>query len=122
MSLPTRQQQALNQIERAIQARDPRLSALFATFGRLNAREAMPVFEQLTSRVSKLIRPLVLTPIVLALVVTTIVLGALAPGPQCSTQQAARGIALGQPSKQVQQHPQGRGGCPPAPAHPADQR
>jgi hypothetical protein len=51
MSLPERQQQVLDQIERALQAADPGLRSMFAAFGRLSSRadspaaEAMPAAE-----------------------------------------------------------------------------
>jgi Protein of unknown function (DUF3040) len=106
MSLPTRQQRALDQIEKTFQARDPRLTSLFATFGRLTSQEAMPAFEEITSRLSRILQPVLLIPMVAVIMVTSIVLGSLAPGPRCSTTQAARGIAHGQLV------PRSTGGCP----------
>jgi hypothetical protein len=106
MSLPTRQQRALDKIEKTFQARDPRLTSLFATFGRLTSQEAMPAFEQITSRLTRYLQPVLLIPMVAVIMVTSIVLGSLAPGPRCSTLQAARGIAHGQAGAKS------AGGCP----------
>jgi hypothetical protein len=109
MSLPARQQRALDQIEKIFQARDPRLTSLFAMFAGLTSQEAMPTFEQVTGRLSRVLQPIVLLPMVVVIIVTSIVLGSLAPGPHCNTQQAARGIALGQPAAKS------TGGCPSGP-------
>ena len=109
MSLPGRQQRALDEIEKSLESRDPRLTSLFAVFGRLVAQEAMPTLEELTGRLSRLLRPVLLVPMAAVIMVMSIVLGSLAPGPRCSTLQAARGIAHGQASLRS------AGGCP-APA------
>jgi hypothetical protein len=45
MSLPHRQQSVLDQIERALQAADPRLTGMFADFGRVARAHAMPSAE-----------------------------------------------------------------------------
>lgn len=45
MSLPERQQQVLDQIERALQAADPGLRSMFAAFGRMASRADMPAAE-----------------------------------------------------------------------------
>jgi hypothetical protein len=50
MALPARQQAVLDQIERILQAADPQLRSMFAAFGRVAAREAMPVTEAITRR------------------------------------------------------------------------
>ncbi len=51
MSLPARQQQVLDQIERALQAADPRLRSMFAAFSGLAAsRDAMPPVEAISAR------------------------------------------------------------------------
>jgi hypothetical protein len=47
MGLPTRQRRVLDHIDRALRGSDPRLSALYAIFGRLTREEPMPRFEQL---------------------------------------------------------------------------
>jgi Protein of unknown function (DUF3040) len=45
MSLPDRQQQILDQIEKALQSADPALKSMYAMFGRLTSPEAMPATE-----------------------------------------------------------------------------
>jgi hypothetical protein len=62
MTLPARQQRVLGQIEVTLQARDPRLMSLFATFARLTWHEAMPTTEQLGARLSGMLRPVLLDP------------------------------------------------------------
>jgi hypothetical protein len=98
MSLPTRQQRVLDQIEKTFQARDPWLTSLFATFARLNSHEAMPASETLTGRLSRFLRPVVVVPLVLVFLAGAVVAGSFIPGPHCSTAQASAGIAHGQVS------------------------
>ena len=50
MSLPTRQQRALDRIEKALARDHPSLGPLFAIFTTLVDREAMPVTERVTAR------------------------------------------------------------------------
>ena len=50
MSLPTSEERVLIGIEQILQARDPRLKSLFATFTRLTRHEAMPAREQIPRR------------------------------------------------------------------------
>jgi hypothetical protein len=47
MSLPTCQQRVLDMIENTLQRREPRLSAMFAMFARLNINERIPRIEHL---------------------------------------------------------------------------
>jgi hypothetical protein len=54
MSLPTSQQRALDQIEKALADDHPGLGPLFATFTRLVGNEAMPVTERVTARPRRL--------------------------------------------------------------------
>jgi hypothetical protein len=58
MSLTASEQRALARIERVLQARDPRLRSLFATFTSLTSREALPEREQLRRRAWRLRAPL----------------------------------------------------------------
>jgi hypothetical protein len=53
MSLPARQQVVLDQIERVLQAADPRLKSMFAAFARLASPEAMPATEAISGRPSR---------------------------------------------------------------------
>ena len=52
MGLPAGQRRALEKIEHALRASDPRLASLFAVFGRLTRDEEMPRIEQLRHRVA----------------------------------------------------------------------
>ncbi len=47
MSLPACQQRVLDRIENALQRREPRLTAMFAMFARLNTNERIPRIEHL---------------------------------------------------------------------------
>ncbi len=93
MSLPARQQRVLDQIEMFLQARDPALSSLFATFGRLTAHEAMPKLEELKGWLSRLLQPVMLIPLLVVVIVSSVVAGSFVPGPRCGTGPAARGTA-----------------------------
>jgi hypothetical protein len=53
MSLPARQQLVLYQIERVLQAADPRLKSMFAAFARLASPEAMPATEAISGGPSR---------------------------------------------------------------------
>src|SRR5260370_31053435 len=53
MSLPAPQQVVLDQIERVLQAADPRLKSMFAAFARLASPEAMPATEAISGRPSR---------------------------------------------------------------------
>jgi hypothetical protein len=50
MSLPARQERVLGQIEHSLDAGDPRLRSMFATFTKLTTGQQMPGLEQLESR------------------------------------------------------------------------
>ena len=50
MSLPARQERVLGRIEHSLQAGDPRLRSMFATFTKLTRGQQMPRLEQLESR------------------------------------------------------------------------
>ena len=56
MSLPTRQQRALDRIEKALARDHPGLGPLFAIFTTLVDQEAMPVTERVTARRRRLRR------------------------------------------------------------------
>jgi len=98
MSLPARQQRVLDQIEVILQARDPRLTSLFATFARLTAHEAMPRIEELKGWLARLpqlrrrlLQPVMLIPVVAVLIVGSVVLGSFVPSPRCTATPASRG-------------------------------
>ena len=78
MSLPARQQRALDRIERTLLAGDPRFGSLFAIFTRLASPEAMPRIEQVKPRRWQplpMLAQFALIAISLALVVGVAVLG-----------------------------------------------
>ncbi len=54
MTLPARQQQALDLIERTLVTEEPRLGSLFAVFTQLTLHEVMPGTVQFTNRVRRL--------------------------------------------------------------------
>ena len=91
MSLPARQQRVLDQIETILQARDPALTSMFATFARLTAQEAMPKIEELKGRLSRLLQPVLLIPLLAVIIVSSIVAGSFVPGPRCGSVATARG-------------------------------
>ena len=91
MSLPARQQRVLDQIETILQARDPALTSMFATFARLTAQEAMPKIEELKGWLSRLLQPVMLIPLLAVVIVSSIVVGSFVPGPHCGSVATARG-------------------------------
>jgi len=81
MGLPERQQAALDQIEQALQKADPGLKSMFAAFGRMASREAMPAIEAISSRRAKIISIVALSVLgVLWLIVTVAATGNACPG------------------------------------------
>lgn len=91
MSLPARQQRVLDQIETILQARDPALTSMFAAFARLAGQEAMPKIEELKGRLSRLLQPVMLIPLLAVVIVSSIVAGSFVPGPRCGSVATARG-------------------------------
>lgn len=87
MSLPMRQQRALNRIEKALLAGDPRLGSLFAIFARLTWHDVMPRIEQVKPKLRLPLKRSVAIAIALVAVLGVLVLGPLLPGrPMCSAQ------------------------------------
>ena len=91
MSLPTSQQRALEQIEKALADDHPGLGPLFAVFTGLVGQEAMPVTERVTaapwrSRCLRRVSPTVATLVALAMAAVGLFTLSLAlPSPQvCS--------------------------------------
>jgi hypothetical protein len=94
MSLPARQQLVLDQIEQALQAADPGLGSMFAAFGRMASREAMPATEVISGRRA---RRTVLAFIVVAGMLGALVLSIRATGNACpglSSDQAVASAAV----------------------------
>ena len=94
MSLPARQQQILDQIERALQAADPRLASMFAAFARLPSREAVPAGEVIVHRSPR--RTVVICVMVLSLlgVLMLSILGTKDVCPRLSSDQAVVSAAV----------------------------
>jgi len=79
MSLPARQQHALDQIESQFEAAEPKLMAMFAAFTKITVTDAMPAREEISPRL-----PRVLLMVVMALTVTgAVLLGTLTGTPRC---------------------------------------
>ncbi len=101
MSLPARQQRVLDQIEVILQARDPRLTSLFAMFARLTSHDEIPKIEELKGHLARLLplkgllgrlfQPVMLIPVVVVVIVSSVVLGSFVPGTRCPAGQVARG-------------------------------
>jgi hypothetical protein len=72
MSLPERQQQVLDQIERALQAADPGLRSMFAAFGRLAPRADMPAVEAMPAAEVSSSRRVRRTVVILLMVVSSL--------------------------------------------------
>ena len=80
MSLPARQQQTLDQIERQFAAAEPQLMAMFAAFTRVARAEAMPAREVISARLPRLL----LIGVMALTVVGAVLLGTLVGSPRCS--------------------------------------
>jgi hypothetical protein len=57
MSLPARQQRALDRIDQTLTGNDPRLGSMFAIFTRLTLDEPMPATERVSARLKRLLHP-----------------------------------------------------------------
>jgi hypothetical protein len=90
MSLPTRQQHVLDQIESSLQSGDPRLKSMFATFTRLTSRDAMPARESICRRLTT--RTMVISAVVVAML-GLVLAAALVSGPGCVRTPAKNGTA-----------------------------
>jgi Protein of unknown function (DUF3040) len=64
MSLPGREQRALNRIGHRLAAEDPRLGLRFAYFTRLTRHDAMPATEQVPGRLQRFARSAVILPLI----------------------------------------------------------
>jgi Protein of unknown function (DUF3040) len=106
MNLPASEQRALDRIQEALHAGDPRLRSLFMIFTRLTRHEAMPSTEQVSARLwSSLLRTTAI-PIVLAAILSGLILGSLAPARKaCVT-----------PARSHSQSSSRMSGCPLGPA------
>jgi hypothetical protein len=81
MSLPRRQQRILNQIEHALQAADPKLKSMFATFGRSVRAQSGPAIEAISDRPSR--RTLVIFMMIVACLLGVLVVGIRSTNSDC---------------------------------------
>jgi hypothetical protein len=97
MSLPARQQRALDRIEKALLADDPRFGSPFALFTRLTWHEAMPGIELVKSGRWHSLRPFAAIAIALIAVASVLMLALLTPRrPICLTSAAGHSYSSGQ--------------------------
>jgi hypothetical protein len=92
MSLPPRQQAALDQIEHLLQSADPRLKSMFTAFHRTVKAQDMPKREVISGFTP---RRIVMLCIVVACLAGGFVLGIRTPGPNCPN-AAARYVGCSQ--------------------------
>lgn len=95
MSLPARQQRALDGIEGALRVSEPRMAAMFAIFTRLTQDDGPAAAERLSQprgRVSAGLRALVLVPVVFAMLITGAVMGGGGHSSGCGVRLAAHGF------------------------------
>lgn len=87
MSLPERQQQVLDQIERALQAADPGLRSMFAAFGRLPPRADMPAVEAVPDAEAvpgrRMLRKVVILLVVVSSLLGLVTIGVVATARAC---------------------------------------
>jgi hypothetical protein len=81
MSLPRRQQRILNQIEAALQAADPGLKSMFASFARQARVHAGPAVEVISGRPSR--RTLVIFMMVVVCMLAVLVVGIRSTSGDC---------------------------------------
>ncbi len=87
-----RQRRALDRIEKALLAGDPRLGSLFAIFARLTWHDVMPRMEQVKRRLRQPLRRSAAIAIALIAVLGVLVLSSLLPGrPICNAPPAIAG-------------------------------
>jgi hypothetical protein len=111
MALPACQQRVLDGIAGTLQARDPRLAALFSIFTRLNRQEPMPRAEELTLStgfphraarglrrffaIAMRLRPIVIVPVALAAIAGLLILAPLTSGQRaCGSAHPAATTAM----------------------------
>jgi hypothetical protein len=80
LRLPRFRRQALNRIERALVAEDPRLNLLFAFFAGLTQEEAIPATEQVPDRLAGAMRRVALLPLLACSLAALVACSLLIPG------------------------------------------
>jgi len=93
MSLPPGQQVVLDQIERVLQAADPRLTSMFAAFARLAPAGAMPSTEAIARRSAR--RRVVMVSAILLSVLSLVMVFIVATSKACPGLSSDQVIASG---------------------------
>lgn len=105
MSLPACQQRALDRMEGALRASEPRLASMYTIFGRLNAGEPIGT-ERLTRRRLRWLQPgttmyaIVLVPVMFAAIIVGALLGGTRSTAACEASYSVGGVSplSGRPS------------------------
>lgn len=98
MSLPFRQQRALDRIEQSLVAEDPGLESRFSIFTRLTRHEAMPGTELLPHRLQRLPRRAIVLPLMGISVAVLLAANWLIPSRQaCSASPSATAHEMSTP-------------------------
>jgi hypothetical protein len=91
MSLPRRQQRALDQIEQALQAADPRLKAMFAWFGCSTRARLGPSVEAISGHPSR--RTVVIFMVVVVFLLGVLIVDSHSVGDPCPALSSGRAAA-----------------------------
>ena len=98
MSLPACQQRALDRMEGALRASEPRLASMYTIFGRLNAGEPIGT-ERLTRRRLRWLQPgttmyaIVLVPVMFAAIIVGALLGSSRSTAACEASYSVGGVS-----------------------------
>ena len=98
MSLPACQQRALDRMEGALRASEPRLASMYTIFGRLNAGEPIGT-ERLTRRRLRWLQPgttmyaIVLVPVMFAAIIVGALLGGTRSTTACEASYSVGGVS-----------------------------
>jgi hypothetical protein len=98
MSLPACQQRALDRMEGALRASEPRLASMYTMFGRLNADEPIGA-EQLTRKRLRWLQPgtamyaIVLVPVMFAAIIVGALLGGTRSTAACEASYSVGGVS-----------------------------
>ena len=115
MTLPARQQRALNAIDEVLRRADPPLARMFGVFTELTAQEGMPAVETLPpgrrwgrpgrraparrGRVASRLGPLVVLPLLITATLSLVILG-IVTSPPASQRRCSQVVALMGPVRQ----------------------
>jgi hypothetical protein len=98
LSLPGRQQRALNQIAQALVAEDPGLGLRFAFFARLTQHEAIPENEQVPRRLQRFLRSAIMPPLLAISLINLLAASLLIAGSSQACQAGPNAAAHASPS------------------------